>query len=126
MVALAEQFTGQKIRLLRFQEMNYSEEFDGIWTCASLLHVPLVELPAVFDRFIVALKPKGYWYMSFKYGEGEKQRGIRMFTDFNETSLPAFLAGFDALKVLNIVVRGDHRFPNNDQERWVSAVVQKI
>ena len=126
MAALAEQFTGQPVRVLRFQELEYVAEFDGIWACASLLHVPLVELPMVFERFILALKPGGYWHMSFKYGEGEKRRGIRQFTDFTETSLSAFLAGFDALKVLDVFASGDTRADRPEQERWVSAVVQKV
>lgn len=30
---------------MRFDEMDFKEEFDGIWACASLLHVPNEELP---------------------------------------------------------------------------------
>lgn len=126
MAALAEKFTGQPVRVLRFQELDYVAAFDGIWACASLLHVPLVELPMVFERFILALKPGGYWNMSFKYGEGEKRRGIRQFTDFTETSLSAFLAEFDTLKVLDVFASGDTRTDRPEQERWVSAVVQKV
>jgi SAM-dependent methyltransferase len=126
MVELAERFSGQKIRLLRFQEMDYENEFEGIWACASLLHVPLTEMPAVFARFIKALKPNGYWNMSFKYGMGEKQRGERLFTDFTEESLRAFLEGFDQLKVMRIVAAGDTRFPDNGPKQWVSAIVQKV
>lgn len=125
MAELATQFTGQPVQVMRFQEMAFVEEFDGIWACASLLHVPLTEMPGVFDRFIRALKPNGIWYMSFKVGDGEKQRGIRLFTDFNEKSLPEFIARFDALALIHVAVSGDSRFPCNDQERWVSAVVQK-
>ena len=126
MAALAEQFSGQKIRVLRFQEMDYVEAFDGIWACASLLHVPLAELPAVFERFIVALKPGGYWSMSFKYGEGEKRRGERQFTDFTEDSLRAFLNSFHQLNVVELFTSGDTRHLRTNQERWVSAVVQKV
>jgi SAM-dependent methyltransferase len=126
MAELAEQFSGQKIRILRFQEMDYVEEFDGIWACASLLHVALAELPTVFERFITALKPSGYWSMSFKYGEGEKQRGERQFTDFTENSLRTFSEGFEQLRVVNIFASGDTRQLRNEQERWVSAIVQKV
>lgn len=125
MVALAEQFSGQKVRLLRFQEMDYIEEFEGIWACASLLHVPLAELPTVFERFIKALKRDGYWKMSFKYGVGEKQRDERLFTDFTEETLHAFLDRFAQLKMVQIFASGDSRFPCNEQKQWVSALVQK-
>jgi SAM-dependent methyltransferase len=125
MAALAEKFTGQPVRVLRFQELDYVAEFEGIWACASLLHVPLAELPLVFARFITALKPGGYWSMSFKYGEGETMRGIRRFTDFTEISLPAFVAEFEALKLIQVFVSGDLRVARSDQEQWVSAIVQK-
>lgn len=39
MAALAEEFSGQPVRVMRFQAVDYVEAFDGIWTCASLLHV---------------------------------------------------------------------------------------
>ena len=126
MAELAAQFSGQKIRVLRFQEMDYVAEFEGIWACASLLHVPLTELPGVFARFVEALKPNGYWSMSFKYGDGEKRRGERQFTDFNEDSLRAFLDGFEQLRTIQIFASGDTRQLRNEQERWVSAIVQKV
>jgi SAM-dependent methyltransferase len=126
MAALAEQFTGQKISVMRFQEMEYMEEFDGIWASASLLHVPLVGLPAVFDRFITALKPNGYWYLSFKYGEGETQRGIRLFTDFTEASFAAFLEDFEQLQLVNTGSSYDTRYPKNDERRWLNVIVQKV
>lgn len=125
MAELATQFSGQPVRVLRFQEMDYVDEFDGIWACASLLHVPMAELPGVFARFIVALKPGGLWSMSFKFGKGERQRGVRMFTDFNEASLRTFLENFPALHVREVWENGDSR-ADMGRERWVSAVVQKV
>src|SRR5262245_44821759 len=40
MARLASVQTGQAVAVLRVQELSYEEEFDGIWACASLLHVP--------------------------------------------------------------------------------------
>jgi hypothetical protein len=111
---------------MHFQEMNWVEEFDGIWASASLLHVPLAEMPDVFALCIKALKPGGYWCMTFKVGEGETMRGIRRFTDFTKDSLAAFLARFDQLKVLDVSVNGDIRAGREAKEQWVGAVVQKV
>ena len=126
MVELATQFSGQPVRLLRFQEMDYVAAFDGIWACASLLHVPLAEMAEVFERFITALKPGGYWSMSFKFGDGEKRRGERLFTDFTDETLTAFVAKFQPLGVVSLFTSDDARFTRNEQERWVSATVRKI
>src|SRR5579863_7193950 len=65
MVTLATQLTRQQALKMRFQELAFCEVFDGIWACASLLHVPRHEMDAVFERFVMALKPGGVWYISF-------------------------------------------------------------
>lgn len=126
MVELATQFSGQPVRLLRFQEMDYVAAFDGIWASASLLHVPMAEMAEVFERFITALKPGGYWAMSFKLGDGEKRRGERLFTDFNAETLAAFVAKFPALEVVNVFTSNDTRVAYSGKDQWVSATVHKV
>jgi 2-polyprenyl-3-methyl-5-hydroxy-6-metoxy-1,4-benzoquinol methylase len=37
MVRLSSEYTGQMTRFLRFEDMDYVDEFDGIWACASLI-----------------------------------------------------------------------------------------
>ena len=58
--------------------------YDGIWACASLLHVPHELLPKVIARLIVALVDGGVLYASFKYGEEEREAGGRYFTDLRK------------------------------------------
>lgn len=66
---------------MRFEEMTWRERFDGIWACASLLHVSRSELPAVLGNFHRALKTGGVMYASFKYGGGEEERLGRFFKE---------------------------------------------
>jgi 2-polyprenyl-3-methyl-5-hydroxy-6-metoxy-1,4-benzoquinol methylase len=72
MVELARQHTGLPVQLMSFSEIDGKAQYDGIWCCASLLHVPSSELPAVMQKLADALKPGGVWYVSFKYGNGER------------------------------------------------------
>jgi hypothetical protein len=58
------------------QEIEYQNEFDGVWACASLLHVPRKEIDDVLERIILALRPEGICYLSFKEGDGERLQGI--------------------------------------------------
>ena len=74
MVRLTRKFTNLPVAVLRFQEMDYDGEFDGIWSCASLLHVPRGKLVGVIESFEAAPKPGSYWHTSFKYGIGETAR----------------------------------------------------
>ena len=72
LASLASQFIGQTVKNLTFQALDYSETFDGIWACGSLLHCPKLEMGVVIQRMIKALKPNGIIYMSFKYGVDER------------------------------------------------------
>jgi hypothetical protein len=53
---------------MRFNDVSWRNQFDGIWACASLLHVPAASFPDVASRLVGALRPGGAWYMSFKLG----------------------------------------------------------
>lgn len=72
MARLASAYTGQNCKVLRFQEMDFQQEFDGIWACASLIHVPRHEMSDVLRRFVAAVRPGGVIYASFIEGAGER------------------------------------------------------
>jgi hypothetical protein len=86
---LASVHCGLPVEVRRFQEVEWHDRFDGIRACASLLHVPMAELPAVLRRLGRALKPERVLYASFKYGSGEREHGERRFTDLDEAGLDA-------------------------------------
>lgn len=44
LVKKASELTGMNVQLKQFHEVNEINKFDGIWTCASLLHLPRTEL----------------------------------------------------------------------------------
>lgn len=62
---------------MKVQDINFINIFDGIWTCASLLHIPSYELVDVLNKCYKALKDNGVMYCSFKYGEYEGKRSGR-------------------------------------------------
>ncbi len=95
--ALAEKEIGQPVSVQRLQEIQYQNQFDSIWACASLLHVPAKELPDVFQRLVQALKSHGVIYCSFKYGQGEYEKQGRRFTDMDEVRLRALVGGVKGL-----------------------------
>ena len=119
----ASEYIGKPVLNMRFEDVAYEAEFDGIWACASLLHVPVEELPDVLKKMKRALKPGGVLYASFKYGEGTVFRGERQFSDFTETSIvPLFeQAGFE---IVSNVVGSDSR-PGREDEKWVNVIGKK-
>ena len=64
MAALASRNCGHRCKVLEFGEMAFEEQFDGIWACASLLHVPKAQIDEIMRRFVRALKV-GEGYVCF-------------------------------------------------------------
>lgn len=67
----AEKRIGRRVRVLLFENLDYTEAFDGIWANASLLHVPRAGLAPVLARVYRALTPAGILFASFKSGGKE-------------------------------------------------------
>ena len=123
MCRIASERTGISVRQLRFEEVEGEDEYDGIWACASLLHVHAKDLPAVLKRLYKLLKRGGVLYVSFKYGSGEREKGDRYFHDLTESECRDLLAGA-GFSEMEILVTGDVRAGRQD-EKWVNAYAQK-
>ncbi|WP_312996671.1 class I SAM-dependent methyltransferase [Leclercia sp.] len=123
MVELARKHTGLPVQLMTFADVDWKEKFDGIWCCASLLHVPAGELPGVMRKLADALKPGGAWYLSFKYGDGEREVDGRRFTDMDEGRLQAFLNTVAMIDVISLWATQDKRPLRN--EVWINGVLRK-
>ncbi|OOB88226.1 class I SAM-dependent methyltransferase [Leclercia adecarboxylata] len=123
MVELAREHTGLPVKVMSFADVDRKEEFDGIWCCASLLHVPAVELPGVMRRLADALKPGGVWYVSFKYGDGEREVDGRRFTDMDEVRLQGTLKALAFINIESVWKTRDKR-PGRE-EVWLNGVLQK-
>ncbi|MEM6052275.1 class I SAM-dependent methyltransferase [Erwinia sp. P7711] len=124
LVERARQLTGRQVEVMRFQEMTAVAKYDGIWCCASLLHVPETELPEVMALLARALKPGGVWYLSFKYGRGEREKDGRVFTDMDERQLQTLTEKMRNIAVKNIWITDDKR-PCRSKECWLNGLFIK-
>lgn len=106
----------------RVQDMTFVDSFDGIWACASLLHIPTYEMVDVLNKCYLALKKQGVMYCSFKYGEYEGERNGRFFVDLIETRFKQFI-GKTNFKILEVCVTEDVR-PDRT-EKWLNVVLKK-
>jgi len=123
MAAHASQLLGQHVPIRCFTEVEEVERYDGIWACASLLHVPESELADVFQRLWRALKPGGVLYCSFKYGQGERLHNERQFTDADEQRLAAWTQPLPGLARSHCWTTADQR-PGRS-EHWLNALLYK-
>lgn len=107
----------------RFAEIDEVERYDGIWACASLLHVPESQLPDAFERLWRALKPGGVLYCSFKRGQGERLHHERHFTDADEARLAAWTQQLPGLTRTHCWSSEDQRPDRSEQ--WLNALLYK-
>jgi hypothetical protein len=125
MVALCSSMAGVRARVLRFEHIDFREQFDGIWACASLLHVPRSQMDDVFHRLCLSLKPGGVWFMSFKEGDGERIAGDgRVFSDYTWPALRALLHRLSGLQIVNLCRSIEHRAEG--EVAWVNSLVRKV
>jgi HKD family nuclease len=120
---LASDHCGFEVAVRRFEDIAEVEAFDGIWCCASLLHVPLTAIQTTLDRLWCALRPAGTLYVSFKHGTGERDHGGRRFTDADETTLRQWLSRWPDLHQLDVWLTDDQR-PDRT-ERWTNALATR-
>jgi SAM-dependent methyltransferase len=123
LAALATQHCGLPVAVRRFQDIDWQSRFDGVWACASLLHVPRDALPDVLRRLARTLKPGGVLYASFKYGRGECEREGRRFTDLDEAGFAELLDEVPVLGVIECWISRDAR-PQRGGERWLNALLR--
>jgi len=125
LVNIASAYPGLPVRKMTFQEMAFHNEFDGVWACASLLHIPLDELAGVLVRCANALKSGGVLYLSFKYGDGQRiAEDGRQFTDMNEARLTRLLQSDKSLALDTVWTNADSRPGRN--EVWLNAIARKV
>lgn len=121
---IASQNTGIKVRHMLFSELDAEAVYDGIWACASILHLNKVELRNVFIKMIKALKPGGYIYASFKCGEFEGYRIGRYFTDFTNESFCKFIKDVSEIRLIEEWISEDVR-PGRGDEKWLNLIFQR-
>ena len=121
---LASEYIGINVRHMLFQELAEVEKYDGIWACASILHVKRAELPDILQKICKATKKNGIIYVSFKYGNFEGERNGRYFTDMTEETMEELLTHVPGLEIEKQWITGDVRAGRGD-ERWLNMILRK-
>ena len=123
LVKQARKLTGIDVKLQSFYELNEAEVYDGIWACASLLHCERHRLVDVLQKMVHALKPNGVIYMSFKYGDQDREKDGREFTDLNEQQAGELLDHFSQIFLVKQWISIDKRPDRTEQ--WLNLLWKK-
>lgn len=124
---IASKHAGVPVRCMDFR--NYipdkGEVYEGIWACASLLHLKKEDLISVFGELSKALCAGGAMYVSFKYGDFEGIRNDRYFTDFSLDNFKLFIKNIPELRIVEHWMTGDVRSGRAD-EKWLNVILEKV
>jgi SAM-dependent methyltransferase len=124
LVKLASKLSGQEVLQLSFQEIQFENQFNGVWACSSLLHVSMGVMHDVISRLSRAMKVDGVLYASFNYGTGEHDRHGRIFTDLNEETFDELIKVHPELTVIRYWQTSGLR-PGRSDEKWMNSLVRK-
>lgn len=119
----ATQLLGFPVECKRFEELSGVAEYDGIWACASLLHVKEADLLDVMKRLKRLLKPEGILYASFKEGDTERVINGRFFHDMTAAQCRDLFQAM-GLEVIEIFTSQDVR-EGRAGENWVNIIGTK-
>jgi SAM-dependent methyltransferase len=127
MVEFSNKILKKPAKLMLFEEMDFREEFDGVWATAAFIHVPGNELLDVLVRVHKALKPGGLFFFNFKHGQGEYIDPLerRTFYYMTEDPLRGYLNGI--FEVIDIWRTDDFSssVAHSPDKMWLNALVRK-
>ena len=124
LVKKARELTNIEVRQQSFYDLAENNKYDGIWACASLLHCERDRLTEVLGLIFKALKPNGVCYMSFKYGNTDREKEGRSFTDLNEQQAHELIKQIDQALLLQQWITIDKR-PDRT-EKWLNILIRKV
>ena len=122
---IASEYTGLCVIHSTFQHYRPDKKFDGIWACASLLHLSFDEVVEVMNRLSLCLNKGGCFYVSFKYGEFSDMRHGRYFTDMTKETFAQLLANVEGLRIELQKITSDVRADRVD-EKWLNVYMEKV
>lgn len=124
MVRMSTELTGIDVLLTTFEDFHSEQLFDGIWACASLLHLERNILLVVLESLVSMLLAKGVFYMSFKYGDKTYTKDDRYFNCYDEKAFKELVARIDGLEIVDLYQSSDVR-KDRTNEYWLNAIVRK-
>jgi ubiquinone/menaquinone biosynthesis C-methylase UbiE len=113
-------FQKMDMRNLDFPDDN----FDGIWACASFLHIPWREAKDTLKGFVHVLKPKGVICISVKEGKEEEfvkkdhyKGGVKFFANYTKDDIKRLFEE-EGLEVIDLII-------DNKKDKWINVFGRK-
>lgn len=119
----ATEYSGVQVRCMDFFDLDAIDAYDGIWACASILHVERERIPELIRLLLNATKQDGVLYLSLKYGEFSGERDGRYFTDMDEKGFLELVKEISGMTVIDEWISEDVR--RDKPTRWLNEIIKK-
>lgn len=124
LVARANQAFALGARVMAFHELDAEAAYAGVWAHASLLHCPQAALPDVLARIARALVPDGWFFSSYKLGDGEGRDLLGRLHNFPQAEW--LLAAY---RTAGFVVESQETYAgkasDGTQRDWIDLIARK-
>jgi SAM-dependent methyltransferase len=125
MAALAAARLGQKVRVMRFDELAVIARYDGVIAAYSLLHVPREGLVGILAKIWRALNPGGWHTATYKTAAAEGRDRLGRYYNYpSEAELRAFYAEAGNWSVVETAT-GEGRGYEGGTSSFVTITLQK-
>lgn len=117
--------SGVNVSTRRHADLDEKAAYDGIWCCASLLHIPLGAWPATLTNFRQALREEGVLYLSVKDGGGKDGEGtVRDAAGRLMVSLDAHTLGTMA-RMVGLTIQEFWTNSGADGQIWLNLLARR-
>ena len=124
MCKLATKYINQEVKCMKFNELNDYLLYDGIWACASILHVKRDNLKDILIKMRNALKDNGIIYTSFKIGNYEIIEDNKYYNYIIKDILERILNNID-LEVINYYENSTCPNVDRPKTKWGNYLIKK-
>ena len=125
MCKLAREYTGLDVRCMDFMDFNDIDCYDGVWACASLVHVNKNNFLEVLKKLRDSLKDSGYMFVALKNGTGEEVTEEGRYYNYLNFSDVEKLASDSNLEIVTVYMSKSVNNPN-EEKYWNNFVLKKI
>lgn len=116
----ASKILGVPVTNATFDSFSTTEKFDGIWACASLLHVARARQIRMINKFLRFLKKSGVFYASWRYGDGEAIEEGKYYCNLSPSWFEENMTQIEG-RILECW-KSTERRQNNQKVEWVNVI----
>lgn len=113
-----------EVKEMFFEDFIEKDTYDGIWACATLLHLPKEVLIKVLSNLAASLKDDGYIYITFKYGNFEGIRHERYFIDFTPETFSELIKSVSELEIIE-EFESNSSLKSQNNKHWINFILKK-